>query len=130
MFNRKWLGILIVAFMLFNILIATAYAAGSSDLLGQVQKYAQDNGQGIVTDLSNTVANVANLFKSIIAIVGVGLIIWAGVIFGTAHGDPNKILLGKKVLGGFVICLICIFEAEKIVGTIMGFLGFTPGGTL
>jgi hypothetical protein len=124
MFDKKWVNILIMMFILFNVMVVAAHAAGNTSLLDTVKQYSQDGGKAMVADVDNVVFNGVFLFRSIVTIVGVGLFVWAGVAFGTAHGDPNKILLAKKIMGGFIVCLICIFEAEKIVGVLMGILGF------
>ncbi|OPX90834.1 MAG: hypothetical protein A4E53_00814 [Pelotomaculum sp. PtaB.Bin104] len=129
MFNQKTLNIIIfIAALVFfaGTAISNAAYAGLADTVNQ---YSQGNGKALADDADKVASNVVGFVRGIAVIAGVCLIIWAGIVFGGAHGDPNKILLAKKILGGFVICLICIFEAEKIVGALMGFFGFSTTTT-
>ncbi|MCL6478322.1 MAG: TrbC/VirB2 family protein [Peptococcaceae bacterium] len=129
MFDRKTLNVFFVIAMLVffvgTVISNTAYAG----LADTVKQYSEGNGKALADDADKIASNIVNFVRGIAVIAGVCLVIWAGIVFGGAHGDPNKILLAKKILGGFVICLICVFEAEKIVGVLMGFFGFSTSGT-
>jgi hypothetical protein len=40
-----------------------------------------------------------------------------------AGGDPNKIAMAKKAFAGFIVAMICVFFADKIVGGLLGIFG-------
>jgi len=97
-------------------------------LKDQVTQYSNDKNV-LVNEIDTAGTNIVNLVRGIAGVAGVVMIIWAGIVFGGAHGDPNKIMLAKKMLGCFVICIVLVFSAEKIVGGIFGVLGYSPAGT-
>ncbi|MCL6557795.1 MAG: pilin [Firmicutes bacterium] len=113
--------------ILIVFMLGTAFNVAYGDLPSDVGKYTGNaGGAAVMTDVKTTADNIVKFVQGVISVVGVVLFIWAGIIFGTAHGDPQRILLGKKMIAGFVVCLVLVFEAPKIVGAVLGFFGFTP----
>jgi len=76
----------------------------------------KDTATGIATKL-------VNVAQGVFGVAAVCFIIFAGIMFWGAGGDPNKIVGAKKALAGFIIAMICVFFADKIVGGLMGIFG-------
>ncbi len=64
--------------------------------------------------------NIANYAFTLLLIVGVIAIIWAGFMFITAQGDPDKVNKAKKFLVYAIIGIFVAVLARGIVGLIRG----------
>lgn len=64
--------------------------------------------------------NIANYAFTLLLIVGVIAIIWAGFMFISAQGDPEKVNKAKKFLVYAIIGVFVAVLARGIVGLIRG----------
>ena len=77
-----------------------------------------------IDDVWTTVMNVVNFtLTNIVPPISVILIVWAGIMFLTAYGDPGKIEQAKKLLFAVVIGMLIIYGAKILVTSFMGMLG-------
>lgn len=66
---------------------------------------------------------VLNIVSSVLGVVGylaIGFVIWGGVLYMTAQGDPNKVAKGKKTIVNTLIGLVIVMSASIISGAIAG----------
>jgi hypothetical protein len=77
----------------------------------------------IKTTATGIATKLVNVAQGVFGVAAVCFIIFAGIMFWGAGGDPNKIIGAKKALAGFIIAMICVFFADKIVGGLMGIFG-------
>lgn len=113
----KVLLVLMVFIMLFSV-VTTAYA--------EISVEPQANKDVIKTTAKGIATNFVSVVQGIFGMAAVLFVIWAGIMFWGAHGDPNKIALAKKAFAGFIVAMACVFFADKIVGGLMGIFGVHP----
>ncbi len=99
---------------------AAAYAA-----LGTVEPQPDSGGTSIISTASQIATNITNIAQSLFGIAAVIFIIWAGIMFFGAQGDPKKITTAKQAFAGFVVAMVCVFFADKIVAAVLGMMGIT-----
>lgn len=122
-----WPKMLLVAFLAFLIIsFALPHLA-----LAQTQDY----GLGAVrswgifgeANIFVFIGRLIQVFFGILGVVAVIIIMYAGFIWMTASGDPNKVATAKKILTNAIIGLIIIFMAFAIVTFVIGRLqGIAP----
>jgi len=112
--------VMLVVFAASLVLAGMAFAQGQS-IIERV-KAAQD-GQTLKQQVDTVGFNIVDFVRGVFGVLAVIFVIWAGFVFWGAGGDPNRIAQAKRLAAGFVICLICVFATEKIVGGILGILG-------
>ncbi|HBT19960.1 MAG TPA: hypothetical protein DEA47_01095 [Peptococcaceae bacterium] len=95
---------------------ALAYASGTN-------VEPQANKEVIKTTIKGIATNFVGVAQGIFGIAAVVFVVWAGIIYWGAHGDPNKIQSAKRAFAGFIIAMVCVFFADKIVGGLMGIFG-------
>ncbi len=112
---KKALCVLLAAAVLFSLLALPASAAVSVE--PQVNKgLNKDTAKGIAQ-------NLVDVVQGVFGIAAVVFVIWAGVMFWGAHGDAQKIAHAKRAFAGFVVAMVCVFFADKIVGGLLGIFG-------
>jgi len=77
----------------------------------------------IKSTATNIAENIVGVVQGVFGVAAVCFVIWAGIMFWGASGDPNKIAMAKKAFAGFIIAMICVFFADKIVGGLLGIFG-------
>lgn len=77
----------------------------------------------IKSTITGIAENIVGVVQGVFGVAAVCFVIWAGIMFWGAGGDPNKIAMAKKAFGGFIIAIICVFFADKIVGGLLGIFG-------
>ncbi|MCL6478880.1 MAG: TrbC/VirB2 family protein [Peptococcaceae bacterium] len=123
---------IITGLLVIVLVLAMAGTVFAETTVGDnLQKSIQSSGSGgggqiIKEEVDKIITNVVNLVRSIASILGVVFVIWAGYAYFGGSGDTQRMLMAKRMFAGFVICLICVFMAEKIVGAIFGLLGINP----
>ncbi len=68
--------------------------------------FAQDKPPEIIKDvggITKVLENIRNVLYGIATFIVVIMIIWAGILYMTAAGDPEKISKAKKALIGAII---------------------------
>jgi len=89
---------------------------------------------GLATfDIRTYVGRIIRVFLGLLGIIAVSLMIWAGYIWMTAAGNPEKIDQAKKIMQNAVIGLVIIVSAyaiaEFILRAITGQLGPIGGSS-
>ncbi|RJX20612.1 MAG: hypothetical protein C4570_03650 [Ammonifex sp.] len=107
--------------MLFVLSLALSGAA-SAELLGKVQQSA--NQEALTQEVDTIGTNIVGFIRGIFGVLAVIFVIWAGFAAWGSSGDPQRIAQAKRIAAGFIVCLICVFAAEKIVGGVLGILGY------
>ncbi len=76
------------------------------------------------------IANIVNILLGFLGIVAVIIIMYAGFVWMTSNGNPDKINKAKKMLLGAVIGLIIIISAFSIVAFIINSMWGITGGSI
>lgn len=118
--SQKTTTIIILLLMLTLMAFNVAHAG----IMDTVNSYTQPGGEVIQTEIDALGTNIVTLIRSIFGILAVIFIMWAGFVFWGASGDPNKMMFAKRMLAGFVICMIFVFMAEKLVGGVLGLIDY------
>ena len=82
-----------------------------------------------LSDIAKLINSVVGYIVIISAVIVVGVIVWAGIMMATAHGDENKFKKGQDILKQAIIGGIVIFGVGIIVRTIASFAQ-NPAGIL
>jgi len=107
--------------------LAQAQTSNSVDVFGgQKTVIGEELGLG-ESDPRIVAANVIRVVLGFLAIIAIGLIIYAGWIWMTAAGNAEQISKAKKILTGAAIGLIIIFSAFAIATFVLGKLMSSTG---
>lgn len=112
--HKRLLALILTALMLFSI---TPFAMAAVNVNPEA-----DSGL-IKSTVTGIAQNLVTVVQGVFGVAAVCFVIWAGIMFWGAGGDPNKIAMAKKAFGGFIIAIICVFFADKIVGGLLGIFG-------
>ncbi len=86
--------------------------------LEKSQEYLGDVGTAVGADsqaeLPELIGNVIAVFLSVLGIIFVVLIVYAGYMYMTAGGEDDKVKKAKKLLGQAIIGLVIIIAAYSI----------------
>lgn len=108
-------SIMLLAIMLLFSFVSLAFAAPNVN--------PSANPDLIKSTATNIAENIVGVVQGVFGVAAVCFVIWAGIMFWGASGDPNKIAMAKKAFAGFIIAIICVFFADKIVGGLLGIFG-------
>ncbi len=87
-----------------------------------------NNSIGLVsTDIRVIVGRVIQIVLSLLGVIAVGLIIYAGFMIMTAAGSEDKVGEGKKILVNAVVGLLVILSAVAIVQFVLNALSQATG---
>lgn len=119
---------------------ASAGFAGSAPILAQAsnpaaQNYGLTPGEGFgqvaigqTGDLYGTIARVINIAFGFLGIIAVILVIYAGFLWMTAHGNEDQVKKAKLILRNAVIGLVIILSAWGIAAFVISRLSNATGG--
>ena len=113
--RRQRFGSLLAASAI--LLFSSALAASSADLPPDYGLKATAEAAGLPTGQPNPAAVAANIVNTILSVVGVlavVLVVYAGALWMTSAGNEEKISQAKKLLAGAVVGLAIIFAAYAI----------------
>jgi amino acid transporter len=79
-------------------------------------------GQETAAPLPEMLGNIIEVFLSVLGIIFVVLVVYAGYLYLTAAGDDEKVKKAKKLLGQAVIGLIIVLSAYAIALFVLGSL--------
>lgn len=80
---------------------------------------AQDaNGDDVKAYVWTIVLNIMGLITGLIGYIAIGFVIWGGILYMIAQGDPGKIAKGKKTIQNSIIGLIISMTASILSGAI------------
>jgi type IV secretory pathway VirB2 component (pilin) len=125
--NKKSLRLIsLVTLVVFAASLALAGVASAQNqgqsIIEQVR--AAQGGQALKQEVDKVGSNIVDFVRGVFGVLAVIFVIWAGFAFWGAGGDAERIAQAKRLAAGFIICLICVFAAEKVVGGILGILGY------
>lgn len=132
--------LLVVALLAFLGIFGVAHYLGIAPAHAQqgvtqsvTQNAAATNAQiGLTTeDVRAFVSRVIRYFLGLLGIIAVLLFLYAGYLYLTAQGEPNKIDRAKKIMASAIIGLVIILSAYAIAMFIIALIygtGFTGGG--
>lgn len=116
---------------LATVMLAAAHFAVAAELDTGLD-YASGSGLSAANDPRVIAANIIRIVLGFLGIIAVGLIIYAGWLYMTAAGEPEKIEKAKKILIGAVIglliCLASFAIASFILNKLIGATGGESGG--
>ncbi len=92
--------------------------------LSEAETYLTDVGEGIGTDattndLPTLIGNIIAVLLSVLGIIFVVLIVYAGFLYLTAQGEDEKVKKAKKLLSQAVIGLVIIIAAYAIAAFVI-----------
>ena len=73
------------------------------------------------------VFNIVGLIMGLIGYLAVGFVMWGGIQYMIAQGDPGKVAKGKKTITNAVIGLIIAMSASILSGAISGIVEGAKG---
>ncbi len=121
--------VFILAVFLFVPVIAHAQ---SNDAAANLDIVAQEAGM-VKQDLRVIIGNIIKIFLSVIGIIAICIVLYAGFLYMTAGGDPEKVTKAKKWLINAVIGLAIIFSAYSITAFLLKMFSgqeMSPAGTV
>lgn len=113
--------LLIVSIFLFC-KISPALAAEAGELFSGEEEALQSAAGLSDTSLSQIIGNIINVILGLLGIVLVGIMIYAGIIWMTAGGDPDKVTKAKKYLLNSVIGLAIVLSSWAIANFVINAL--------
>lgn len=66
--------------------------------------------------------NIIGMVLGIVGYVAIALVMWGGIQYMIAQGDPGKIAKGKKTIENSVIGLVIVMSASIISGAVSGII--------
>lgn len=78
--------------------------------------------KGEAKKLGDTIVDALRQIASIAAVI---FIVWAGYLFWTGGGNPQKLAMAKDRVLWFLVAMLFVFGAEKIVGFIIKLLNIS-----
>lgn len=85
-----------------------------------IKSVKQGDTEGLKTFVWTAVLNVVSSVLGVVGYLAIGFVIWGGVLYMTAQGDPGKVAKGKKTITNSLIGLIIVMSASIISGAIAG----------
>jgi len=101
-------------------------AGAANDIKSTVESYAIQGGAVVEEEINRISTNLVDTARGIFIALAVVFIVLSGYVWWGAGGDPQKMMFAKRMLAGFVVCMIFVFYAEKLVGGLLGILGYSP----
>ena len=125
------LALMLAVFVVFGAGLAVAHAQGvtAGEILPESVGAAIGTG---TTDIRITIARIIRVALGLLGIIAVLLVLYAGFIWMTAAGNPDRVTKAKQILSAAVIGLVIVITAFGIVSFIirqlLGALEGAPGG--
>lgn len=125
--KKLFMSVLLVVFALSLAAGAVALAQGDPatdggsvrDRVSQMQ-----NKEVLAAEVDKICAGIVGFVRGIFTALAVVFVFWIGFALWGTGGDPARIAMAKRSAAGFIICVICVYSAEKIVGGLLGLLGY------
>ena len=73
------------------------------------------------------VLNIVGLVTGLIGYLAIGFVMWGGIQYMIAQGDPGKVAKGKKTITNSVIGLVIAMSASILSGAIAGIISGAKG---
>ncbi len=84
-------------------------------------------GTAPTATLATTVHDLINAVFGILGVIFFCLMVYAGILWMTAAGDPKKVQKAKDILSQSVIGLIIVVLSYGIAYTVVGMIGSSAG---
>ena len=101
------------------------FAQGKVDVGANLDDIASKGGFGAGVGASAPEVVIGNLIQGVLAFLGVAalvIVVYAGVLWLTSGGVPDKVDKAKKVLAAAIIGLIIIFSSYAITGFVVNLI--------
>ncbi len=124
--RQRFVGLLATSATLF----LTSALVASAQLSPDYGLKATANAAGLPTgqpDPTAVVSSIINILLSVVGVLAIVLIIYAGALWMTSQGNEEKISQAKKLLAGSVVGLLIIFAAYAIAFFIVSQLSKATG---
>lgn len=93
-----------------------AWYDGLTDNSGNIDLQGKEIGTVVII----VALNITDIVLRLAGIVAVGFVIWGGIQYMLARGEPNGVANGKKTLTHAIIGLIIAIASSAIVGFVSG----------
>lgn len=93
-----------------------AWYDGLTDSSGNIDLQGKEIGTVVVI----VALNITDIALRLAGIVAVGFVIWGGIQYILARGEPNGVANGKKTLTHAIIGLVIAIASSAIVGFVSG----------
>lgn len=113
----------VVSFLSTTVFMQSAYASPANKLTESLG--TTDSRIDIIDKVDEGGYKIVETVRSIAIVAAVIFIVWAGIVFWGAGGNPGKISEAKGKLIWFFIALVFIFMAENIFTTLANFFGIS-----
>ena len=90
---------------------------------------ADSNANGVKAYVWTIALNVVSMVMGIVGYLAIGLVMWGGIQYMIAQGDPVKLARGKKTIFNSVIGLAIVMTASIISGAVAGIISGVKGST-
>jgi len=87
--------------------------------MGRLESVGTAAGVSTTTSLESTVGFIINIVLSLIGVIMVVLIIYAGFLWMTAAGEPKKVEKAKDILQAAIIGLVIVLAAYAIASFVV-----------
>lgn len=115
------LSVLLEVFVLSRFPALAAEETGAAGLLTGGLNAANDAGPGFQQiSVAALVGRMIQILLGLTGIIFLGILIWAGIMYMTAAGDPGKVDKAKKMMTQSVIGIVIIVSAYSISTFIIG----------
>lgn len=126
---------MILAAVALVVLSATALAVTTAPALaqtaaGQLTETGAAAGIGGTSDLIQIIGRIINIFLGLLGVIFLVLMLYAGYLWMTSAGDPEKVKKAQNTIKNAIIGLVIIASAWAIVSFILNALisATQPGG--
>ena len=104
------------------LLLPVAASAQLSGALTNLDSVAEGIGGDSSVELPELIGNITAVLLSVLGIIFVVLVVYAGFLYLTAAGDDENVKKAKKLLGQGVVGLVIIIAAYAITDFVIGSL--------
>ncbi len=113
--------------MPFTAALAVPFAHAATDLKAGLEAVQPDSGFSSNTDLNGTIGSLISVLLSLLGVIFLLLIIYAGFTWMTAQGDTKKTQKAKDILITSVVGLIILLSAYAISSFVLDQLATATG---
>jgi len=107
---------LLIGLTLCQSVLAINFGNDNMTKLGKESGYAQATSD---TTMAETVGVVIGMALSLVGVIFLGLMVYAGIIWMTAQGDAEKASKAKEIIKTCVIGLIVVLAAYSITAFVV-----------
>jgi len=116
-------AITLLSMLTLTIICVTSAYAGTDKLTDSLKEATSSGTEDIIEKVDEGGFKAVTTIRSVAIVAAVIFLVWAGIIFWGAGGNPGKISEAKSKLIWFFIALVFIFMAENIFATLADFFG-------